>query len=257
MTEVEPGFEQFNETILVEPLSPSDQFVGILAEPSIVYENVRAVGARIMNWLLPLIALGIVISAGMVLRTNDPQFMGNVYEQQEKQMTKQVESGKMTQEQADAAAEQMKSFEGFTKIMMIVGGAIGPAFGFFFMSLVFWIIAKFVLKGEITFALMLSTMGLSLYISIIDQLATLLVGYATGNMLATFSPAAFMTFDATSSLYKLLSQIDPIAIWGYVVFSIGLSVVAGIDRMKAYAVVFGLWLLFILGTSFISIPGMS
>lgn len=257
MTENEPGFESMSEFTVVEPLSVTDKFVGILAEPSAVYENVRAAGARVSDWLVPLLALALVIGAGMVLRTNDPQFMANVYEQQEKQMNAQVESGKMTQEQADQAAEQMKGFEGFTKIMMIVGGAIGPAFGFFFMSLVFWIIVKFVLKGEITFALMLATMGLTMYISVIDQLATLLVGYATGNMMATFSPAAFMTYDPTSSIYKLLSQIDPISIWGYVVFVIGISVVAGVDRVKAYAVVFGLWLVFILGVAFLKIPGMS
>ena len=66
--------EQFSEDVVVESLGVTDQFIGILSEPSETFENVRQAGPRTKDWLVPMIILVVIIMAGTVLKFSNPTF---------------------------------------------------------------------------------------------------------------------------------------------------------------------------------------
>ncbi|MFZ1729811.1 MAG: YIP1 family protein [Bacteroidota bacterium] len=228
----------------VEPLSISDKFIGILTEPSATYENVRAAGARTSDWLIPIAISAVILAVGMFLRFSNPEFVTMMMEKQAQSMTESVNSGKMTQEQADQATEQMESMKGFIKITGTVFPAIGVVIMFFFFSLIYWLAVRFGMKGDVTYALVLSIAGLSAYISSIDQLVGLLLMFVTDNPFANLSPALFFDGDITSMSTRFLMLVNPITIWSYYVLGIGFEKVANISRTKAMIVAFGIWILF-------------
>jgi hypothetical protein len=227
----------------VEPLPISDKLVGILTEPSSTYINVRAAGPRTSDWLLPVATTALILLVGMFLRFSNPEFMSQIMSQRSKALSEQVDSGKMTQEQADQAAEQVEGMKGIIK----VGGSLSAGFGFvvmfFVISLLYWVVVRFVLKGDTTFALILSAAGLSTYISAIDQLVGLLLTFLTGKAFANLSPMLFMDGDITSTSSRMMMMLNPIAIWSYVVLGIGFQYVANISRTKAMIVAFGFFVL--------------
>jgi hypothetical protein len=108
---------------------------------------------------------------------------------------------------------------------------------------------------------MLAVVGLSMYIGIIDQLLGILLMYVSGKPLATFSPVLFMASDAEAmrqTSYRLFANLNPITIWSYIVVSIGIHKVALLSKGKAYGLVFGLWIVWILLSIFVLslIPGV-
>lgn len=228
----------------VEPLSISDKFIGILTEPSATYENVRAAGARTSDWLIPIAISAVILAVGMFLRFSNPEFVTMMLEKQTQQITERVESGNMTQEQADQITQQSESMKGFMKITGTVLPAIGVIIMFFFISLLYWLAVRFGMKGDITYALVLSIAGLAAYISSIDQLVGLLLMFVTDNPFANLSPALFFKGDIMSMSTRFLMMLNPISIWSYYVLGIGFEKVANISRTKGMIAAFGIWILF-------------
>lgn len=242
------------EGTLVEPMSISDKFIGILSEPTATYRNIHEAGGKASDWIVPLIALIIIVLAGNLIRFSDPAFLDSIRQKQMEAIEKQVESGALTQAQADQAQEQMESFGGMMKIFSAVGVVIGVPIVFFLIVLVYWVLARFALKGAITYSLTLIVTGLTMYIGVIEQIVGIILGYATGDFFSTLSPALFMERNLDSSLFKFMNALNPISIWSSVVLSIGFHIVAGISKAKAFGLVFGLWLLYVIAASFISLP---
>jgi hypothetical protein len=243
----------------VAPLSVTDKFVGILTEPTATFENVRLAGSRVTDYLVPMLALIVILMVGTYIKFSNPEFMAQIQDTQIAAMKEQVKSGAMTQEQADKALEGMEQYAGLTKVFGIVGVAIGVPFVFFLVAAVYWLLAKFVLKGQISYALVLAVYGLTAWIGVIDQLLAVILGYATNNMFASVSPTLFMAHDAEavkSTTFRLLANLNPLSIWSFTVFSIGLHKVGSLSKAKAFGLVFGLWAVWILASSFIKFPGM-
>jgi len=259
MTEPVTNFDemadaQSEET--VEALSVTDKFVGILTEPRSTYENIKAAGAKTTDWLIPLFFLIVIILAGTLLRYSNEAFMAQILDKQKAAMQERVESGSMTQEQADQASAQIDSMGSLQKVFASVGVVLGVPIVFFLIALVYWLIIRYGFKGEITFAMLLAVYGLTAYIGLIDQLLAIVLMFVTDNPLATFSPAIFLKPDMASTTFKLLNAINPITIWSYFVLAIGFHIGAKISKSKAYALTFGLWIIWVVGSAFISIPGM-
>jgi hypothetical protein len=240
----------------VEALSVTDKFIGIITEPSATYENVRAAGARTSDWIVPVLITAIVIGIGMLLRFSNPAFMATIIEQQTKGLAERVESGQMTQEQADQAAQQMESMSGFVKIGGTLSASIGFIIVFFVICLLYWLAVRFGVKGDATYVLILSAAGLSTYISCLDQLLSLLLSFVTDKPFANLSPALFVDGDVTSMSTRFLMMLSPVAIWSYYVLGIGFEKVANISRMKGMIVAFSIWILFSLLGSLAGFGGM-
>jgi hypothetical protein len=238
------------------PLSVSDKFIGVLSEPSPTFENIRRAGPRTSDWMVPLMVLTVIVMVGTFLKFSNETFKADMRQKAQEQMQQQVRDGKMTQEQADGAMDQIEKVAPFQQYLAVGGVLFTIPIVFFLMALIYWLLTKYAMKGTAAFAAVLSVYGLTAYIGAIDQVIAIILGYATGNPMATFSPALFMKADLGSRLYKFLMNMNPITIWSYFVFAIGLHKVAELSKARAYALVFGLWLLWIVALTFIHIPGM-
>ncbi len=246
-TAVEPQMENTGMSSVppppVEALSISDKFIGIITEPAATYENVRAAGARTSDWLVPVFMVAVIMIVGMFLRFQNPEFMNTIVEKQAKDLSARVESGKMTQEQADQGLEQMENMQGFIKISGSIGAGIGFIIMFFVFGLLYWLLVRFVMRGDASFALILSAAGLSAYISGIDQLLSLLLSYVTGSPFANLSPTLFYSADMSAMSTRILMLLNPLSIWAFYVLGIGFEKVAEISRTKAMITAFIFWVL--------------
>ncbi|MBR9979232.1 MAG: YIP1 family protein [Bacteroidetes bacterium] len=229
-----------------EAFSISDKLVGILTEPSLTFENVRAAGPRASDWIVPVILTAAILAIGMFLRFSNPEMMADLMQQQTKGISERVESGDITQEQADAAMQQMRDMSGIIKVTGTLSAAVGFVIVFFFLALLYWVILRYLFKGDVTFGLVLSAAGLSTYISAIDQLLSLALSFITGETFASFSPALLFDSDMTSLQGRFLAMLGPITIWTYFVLGIGFEKVARISRMKGMITAFGMLILFTL-----------
>ncbi|GEM_PF-257504 len=233
-----------------EPLSLTDKFIGVLTEPSPTFENVRAAGPRVSDWLVPVLLLMIVIAVGTLARFSNPEFAAQIQQAQQSQFQKQVESGDMTQEQADQARQQMEGMKGFFPVIGAVTGAIGYFIFFFIIALLYWLMVRFIMRGDATYSLVLSALGLVGFINIIDQLVSLLLTYVTGKPFANLSPVLFMDVNIAdmSFMVKVMMLLNPIAIWATWVLGIGLEKVGSISRAKGLIAAFSLYIIFTLLT---------
>ncbi|MBN1447781.1 MAG: YIP1 family protein [Bacteroidetes bacterium] len=242
----------------VEPLSLTDKFIGILTEPAPTYENVRTTGSRTSDWLVPILLLMIVIAGATLARFSNPEFSAQIMQQQTQALHKAVDAGDMTQEQADQAERQIRSMSGFFGIFGAIAGAIGYFILFFIIALFYWLIVRFLLRGDATYTLVLSAVGLASFISILDQLVSLLLTYLTGKAFANLSPVLFMDVDIINAGFgsKILMLLNPITIWATWVTGIGLEKVGRISRVKGMIAAFSLWIIFTLLTLSMGSMGM-
>lgn len=230
----------------VEPLSITDKFIGILTEPAPTYENVRAAGARTTDWLIPVLVTAAILAVSMFIRFSNPEFVTKMQEQQVKAMMEKVNSGDMTQEKADEMVEAMgsKQARDIMKFFGPISALVGFVIIFFVLTFLYWLAVRFGLKGDASFALVLSAVGLSTYISGLDQLVSLLLSFVSDKPFVNLSPALFFDFDIASTASRLLMMLDPFLIWATYVLGIGFEKVANISRMKGMIGAFGIWILF-------------
>ncbi len=231
----------------VEPLSFTDKVIGVYSDPSPTFENLKQAGPRATDWVIPMTLLIVVVVIATVVKFSNPDMLAEMQKQQEEQMQKMVDEGKMTQEQADQALENMGGMgSGVMMAFSVVGVVIGTPIMFLLIALFYWLVLRFVFKGSATYYLVFAALSLVVYISILDTLISLLLGFVTGNAMATFSPALFMEPDLGSTTFKLLSAINPIQIWANVVLAIGFAKIAEVSNVKSYILVFGSWIAVIL-----------
>lgn len=230
----------------VEPLSFSDKFIGILTEPSATFANVRAVGPRTSDWLLPVLILMIVIAGATLARFSNPDAVAQIMDAQMQSVQERVDSGEWTPEQGDQARSQMESMRGLYGVFGAISGAIGYFIIFFVLALFYWLVVKYALGGDAGYTMILSILGLSNIISILDQLVSLLLSYATGSMFANLSPILFVGESITSMGVgmKLLMLLNPIAIWATWVVGIGFEKAANVPRTRALIAAFVLYVIF-------------
>ncbi|NOY06907.1 MAG: YIP1 family protein [Chlorobi bacterium] len=243
--EMEPGPGDGGPT--VEPMSISDQFVGVLSEPGAMFENIRQAGPRTSDWLVPLGVMILVLVVVRLVQMNNPDFSDQLLQIQrqtmEERFAQEIEAGKMTREQADKAMETAEKLMNMGSIFSIIGIIIFVPIVFFIMALIYWLLLKFGFKSDVSYKMVLSAYGPVNYIGAIEQILGLLMMFITGSALATFSLGVLVTPDLQSTTWKLLSSINPITIWSLVVLAIGFTRVAKISSTKAYGLVFALWLI--------------
>ncbi len=239
-----------------EPLSITDKFVGIFSEPGAVFDDLKRNGPRASDVIVPLLALVIIAAAGTLIKFSNPEFLADVRDLQVEAMKEQVEKGAMTQEQAGQAMEQIDAFSGFQKVGATVMVFFSIPIMFLLLSLFYWLIVRHLLRGSATFFLVFALYCLTAWIGVLDQLITILVSLVTNNFYATFSPTMFMEPDLKSKVFRLAGNLNPFTVWSLYLFGFGLHRTAGISKPKAFGLVFGLWLLWVIGSSLIKIPGM-
>jgi hypothetical protein len=147
---------------------------------------------------------------------------------------------------ANASAEQLQQSAKFMKYL----GGIFMLFGYFFIVLVTAVGLKLgsaVLEPSAKWREAFLIATFAMYVAVVQQIAvTISVFFASqsGNVSMTdssFGPMRFMP-DADPVMKALLGRFDLFAIWSLVLCAIGLTVVVGMPRVKAFATAAIAWL---------------
>jgi len=234
----------------VEELSHTDKLVGVFAEPKTMFEKLSQFPPKTKDWFLPVILLLIVISISRIIVLNNDeiayQTKQTARQQMEERMSAQVESGNISQENAENAIDQQIGFA-FSPIGQIVQSftiLIGGFIFFFIISGIYFLFARFLLKGEGKYTTAMVPNGLVAYISIIQILVATFLSLIIGKMLADTSVASFIGSDKSTIAGFLLGKLDVFSIWIYAVLGIGLAKMFKSDNIGKYIImVFILWII--------------
>ena len=237
----------------VKPMSVTDAMVNIFASPGEVYENVRQTPITHKNWVIPTIILVVVGALLTYLILSNPVIADQYKQQQkvqmDKQFEKQIQQGKMTQEQADQARAQAEQFTSPT--MMIIWGlgaaTIGPFFLLFFMALIYWLLGKTVIKAASPYFKVAEVVGLTFYISVLETIVTTILVIGLGNAFATPSLALLVpNFSTENQFHMLASSANVFTFWILAVVSIGLAKIFEKDFPKVLFLVCAIWVIWTL-----------
>ena len=103
--------------------------------------------------------------------------------------------------------------------------------------------AKFIFKGEGTYASAMVANGLTAYIDVIQVIVATILTFFTGRLFMNTSLASLMHVETSTFAGFLLGKLDIITIWSLAVVSIGLAkMFKSAKTGKYYIFVFGLWI---------------
>ncbi len=225
-------------------MSFTDKVMNVFSAPGELFEGVAKSEKQNSNWSIPLILTMIAGIIFVFVAFSQAPIQDQIREQTEKTFQKQVESGKMTQEQADRASSMNPAKPG-TPLFMIFG-AVGVAFVtaamLFGYALVFWLVGKWIFKASAAYGKVLEVVGLSMYVSVLGSIITLLLVVAMGSLYATPSLAlAVSHFDPANKVDKFLGAVNILTFWYLAVVSVGLGKIFSVSTAKALIAVGALW----------------
>ena len=227
-------------------LSHSDKMIGVFTEPANMFSITSRFAARHKDWVLPILLFFIVVSLIRILAMTNEEVYFEAKKQGIERIEKMVESGTLTREQADQQIEALDTF--MTGPMSWIFTTIPTLlFGFIFIIAItgiYFLLIKFILKGEGTFTGALVSIGLSSYISILQIVIAGILTMVMGKLMMDTSVASFIGSDKNTIAGWFLSKIDPISIWAYIVLSIGFAKMNKSESTgKYYVLVFAVWLI--------------
>jgi hypothetical protein len=245
--------ENLSEEELLEEefeFNHSDKMVGLFSEPSNMFSKLAKAPAKTMDWLIPLLIFIVVLSLSTIIMQSNPQIRYSMIEKQteaiEKNFSEAVNTGRMTQEQADTQIESIRERmqEGGMAMLIpqIVGIVIFTFIVFFVLSGFYFLIARFVLKGEGPYGNAMVAYGLTFYIASVQVILQVIVAMLMSKMVSDLSVATFLDMAKTDFVGFLLGKLDLFSIWFYVVVGIGLAKMFKSDNTKKYVItVIALW----------------
>ncbi len=232
-------------------LSHTDKLAGIFTEPSATFEATAKFPPKTSDWLIPVFSLIIVVIISNFLIMSNPIIKQAIVEKQlsivEKQFADAVESGSMSQQQADEQMDRVRDTidqqMAAGQIFSVIGVLLGVFIVFFIVAGVYFLFSRFALKGDGTYASAMVPYGLSFYISIIAAIIQLILSLSMDKHFQDLSVATFIDMDTSTFIGMLLSKLDIFSIWAYSIIAIGLAkMFKSEDSGKYFAMVFGLWI---------------
>ena len=230
-------------------LSHSDKMIGVFTEPSKTFSITSKFPQRTMDWVLPVIILFFVAALMRIIAMTNEEVYFEAKRQGIERIEKMVESGTLTQEQGDEAINAIDQQMGFMNgpIGWVITIATSLIFGFIVFIIIvgiYYLLIKFLLKGEGTFSSALVANGLTAYIGVLQMIIAGILTMILGKMMMDTSVASLMGSDKTTITGWFLARIDPISIWSYIVLSIGFAKMFKSESTgKYYGLVFGVWLI--------------
>jgi hypothetical protein len=199
--------------------------------------------------LLTLIVVGTIMAFLFASNpTLSDQLKRLTSEQMEKGLQKQLAAGKMTQEQANQARDQMSGMGATGAMIIIYATAIlGPVLSLFVGGLVFWLLGKGVMKTSSPYMKVVEVVGLTFFISTLESIVTVILTIGMSSMFASPSLALFISdFSVDNKMHALAASVNVFTFWTLGVTSIGLSRLFQKDLSKVLVLVFALWILWTL-----------
>lgn len=141
------------------------------------------------------------------------------------------------------------SFMSYSKMMSYVGGAITVVASVFIMGLLL-LLLNLIVRGEAKYMQLVSLSALAALPGMIGGLLTAILAItmkaqSLNDMALNFGA---LVADKSSTLYKLLSVIDPFSIWSLILYIIGASVLMNRPRNKVAIWIVIVWALVSFGT---------
>ena len=230
-------------------LSHSDKMIGVFTEPAKMFQQTSKFPPRNKDWVIPVLILFLVAALIRIIAMTNKEVYFEAKEKGVERIEKMVESGTLTREQGDEAInridQQMEFMQG--PIGWVITIATTLIFGFIVIFIIvgfYYLLIRFLLKGEGTFASALVANGLTMYISTLQLIIAGILTMLLGKMMTDTSLASFMSIDKNTITGWLLAKVDPISIWAYIVLSIGFAKMFKSETTgKYYVLVFGSWLI--------------
>jgi hypothetical protein len=229
-------------------LSHSDKIIGLFSEPKNTFEKMSG-SPKTIDWLLPVTLLLFMVILSKVIIMNNPDLAFQVKQQQiekmDKALSSAVEKGQITpsqkEERINKSVESMN--KPFYQFLGYIGIIIGGFIFFFIITGVYYMFLKFALKGEGTYSDALVVNGMTGYIGIIQIILVTILSYTLGRIINDISIASLLNSDKNSVVGYILSKVDIITIWTFIILSVGYSKMFKSKTIgKYYGMVFGLWI---------------
>ncbi|MBA4250381.1 MAG: hypothetical protein C0425_02430 [Chlorobiaceae bacterium] len=241
----EPEFSD-NQEQSAEPPSFTDKVVGVFSEPTQLFKRLASFPPKPSDWIIPILLLLLVVSLSRVAILSNPIIEAAEKQKMFAQIDSMVVKGQIPVEQADKIKDQQeKMFE--NKAISFVFQSIGIfIFGFLVILLVsgvYFLFAKFVFKGTGTYQGVLIANAQAAWITIVYMIILTIISLVLNKSFLDLSIASFIDANRKEFTGFLLSKIDIIAIWSYVVAAIGMSKFMFSDDSKKYIfMVIGIWI---------------
>jgi hypothetical protein len=217
--------------------SLASRLLNVFAAPGDVFEEVCTSKPNTANWLVPMLLGCLVAVIYVFVIFSQEGVLRQVRDAREKAFQKQVEAGKMTQEQADRAMEVTERFAG--PALMTVVGSIGAVLTnvawLFFLALVVWLLGGKLFKGNFSYMKAVEVCALAGMIGVLGSIVTMLLVVATGSMYTTLGPALFIQeFDPANKSHLALASMNLLTLWYVAVLALGLSKLSGASFLKSF-----------------------
>jgi hypothetical protein len=245
------------ETIVSEgkPLSQVERFIDVFVSPAKTFNDIR----RNASWWLPFVVI-CILSFGFAYvvlhKVGLATLVDSVIHNNASLGDRIANASPADAAHIRASIEMQFRFMYVAPIIIIVVGLI--------VAGIFLATANFGLGGRATYKQMLAVWFYGTLPMMFISLLTIITLYAgmqndafdINNTVGTNIGYFLLGGDSPHWLTTLLSSVDVFAIWSAILLTIGVSIVAGVKRSSAAIVVFGWWVLFILGkTAFAAISG--
>jgi hypothetical protein len=217
-----------SENLAPETTEPSafEILTNVVVAPGDTFEEQRDKPARVSLWLLPIL-LGCFIGAILgALIVAQPAIAQQLKDMRERQMQKQVESGKITKEAAEQGSKMVEGFMTPTLMTIFaVGGAVVESFARVFVcGLFLWLVASLIYRTQLDFLKWVELSAMSYVVDILGGVVNKLLIIFKGNMLASLSPILFVAEpDSLNRNHLLLGTLELMSIWSLVVLAIGFA----------------------------------
>lgn len=227
-----------------EELSITDKLVGIITEPKETFLNIAKYPLKTVDWFLPVLLVSILSIISVVVLFNDQSIVYDFEEKAsleiEKSISEQIETGQITEEQAEMGRSMGLKWASIATYIMKF---IIYWFILFLSALIYWLIIKFGFKDEGTYKAALVALGLPFYIFIVQIIVTIVLAYATSQYLNSPNLAEILGMNPREFPAAFLVLIDVFMIWYFVVVSIGLYILFKAQNInKYYILTFGVWI---------------
>src|SRR5512141_1627871 len=215
--------EQQITTETVKPMSFTERLVNIFASPGELFEIVRLTPPTASNWIVPLILLIVVALAMSEVIISNPSLRDQMSAMIKKGMEESVQSGKMTQEQADQAFEQFANPNAtMAKVLRIVVTIVAIPIVTFVVALAYFLLGKWGFKATAPYMKVLEVVGLTLFIGVLESIVTTIMAIGMDSLTASPGIGAFIAnFDFQNKVHMAHSKINIFTFWSLAVTSIG------------------------------------
>ncbi|MEP6664771.1 MAG: hypothetical protein ABJC04_14030 [Verrucomicrobiota bacterium] len=220
------------------------RLTNVFVAPTEVFDEIKSSQPKAVNWIVPL-ALAVI--AGVIYTLvvfSQPAVIQRMRDAQEKKFQEMVDTGKMTQAQADKTIETVQKYmgPGFLKITGSLGSIATNAAILFLVALVFWGVGVRALHAHFGYMQAVESVATATMINVLGTIVALLLAVIYGNMSMTPGPVLLVShFDPANKYHIMLSALSITAIWYVGVLSIGLARLSGASFAKAAVWLYTIW----------------